>query len=271
MRTLAIVLEYDGTDYHGWQVQPGKLTLQGSLEGALTDVFGNPVRVHSSGRTDAGTHALGQVVSLYTTSALSSHELSNALNSKLSPSVRILSVNEVPLSFNARTSANRKEYRYIIFNGKTVPPFLERYVYHVVRPLPPPDAWLPFLKLFEGTHDFTSFSASGDSLMQRTRTLYSFQVERHPGGFLLFRLVGDGFLYKMVRILVGEVTSAVLKKKSLAELEELLEHPNRGTRRLCLPSRGLFLYHVSYVSCDPFAGLTPVEGVFPLPLWRKGN
>jgi len=268
MRVLAMVLEYDGSEYHGWQVQPNQPTLQGTLEEALLDILGHPVRIQSSGRTDSGTHALGQVVSLHTSSDISTYALTHALNSVLPSSIRILSVSEAPVSFNARTSAQRKEYRYLIFSGKTVPPFLKRYVHHARYSFPPPEEWRFFTSLFEGTHDFTSFSASGDSLTNRTRTISCFEVESGPPGLLLFRLVGNGFLYKMVRIILGEVSSAVLGKKSLSELTALLHRPTRDTKRLCLPARGLFLYHVEYSACDPFAGLTPVNGLFPLPLWR---
>jgi tRNA pseudouridine38-40 synthase len=162
MRNIKLTLAYDGTDFHGWQVQSGKPTVQGALNDVVRKITQEKLTVYGAGRTDAGVHALGQVAHFKTSSALSPGEFQRALNALLPPAVRVVAAEEVGPDFHARWQAQAKTYLYRIFRGRVVPPFAWRYVLHYPYPLDEP-AMQAAAKLFEGEHDFTSFAASAGS------------------------------------------------------------------------------------------------------------
>lgn len=166
MRNFKLVLAYDGSEFHGWQVQPGLATVQGALSDALARITGERVLPQGSGRTDAGVHALAQVASVALASSIPAANLLTALNDVLPASVRVLEVAEAAADFHARHSARAKTYRYRIYRGAICPPFLARYVYHHPYPLDEP-AMLRAASLVEGTHDFTSFAASDPERVAR--------------------------------------------------------------------------------------------------------
>jgi len=179
MRTIKLTLAYDGTDFHGWQVQPGQPTIQGTLTEVLHKLTGESVTLHAAGRTDSGVHALGQVVHFRTHSALSAIEFQRACNALLPPAVRVVDALEMGPDFHSRWNALAKTYHYCIFRGRVVPPFLYRYVLHYPFPLDL-DSMSRAARLFEGEHDFTSFAASSgseDDDRERTSTRLVFSSQ----------------------------------------------------------------------------------------------
>ena len=263
-RNLKIVLSYDGADFHGWQVQPGRPTVQGALAGALERVTGARVLPQGSGRTDAGVHALAQVASCVIESAIPAENLVRALNDLLPPAVRVLSVEEAPPEFHARLSAKAKTYRYRIFRETICPPFLARYVYHHPFPLDEV-AICRAASCVAGEHDFTSFAAvdpedhvarapslAKDGVAQpspavrsNVRTIFSSTWERQAGE-LIYTVRGSGFLHHMVRNLVGAFL--LVGKGSLDEagFRRVLECKQRSAAGATAPGSGLWLVNVEY-------------------------
>ena len=257
-RNLKLVLSYDGTDFSGWQVQPGRPTVQGTLAAALERVTGARVLPQGSGRTDAGVHALAQVAScaLESDSAIPAQNLVRALNDLLPPSVRVLSVEDAPPDFHARHSAKTKTYRYRIFRATICPPFLARYVYHHPFPLDE-EAICRAAPWVVGEHDFTSFAAvdpeeSKDRVAQapspvpsNVRTIFSSTWERQGDEFI-YTVRGNGFLHHMVRNLVG--TFLLVGKGSLDEagFNRILEQKDRSAASSTAPASGLYLVSVEY-------------------------
>ena len=265
-RNLKLVLSYDGTDFSGWQVQPGRPTIQGALAAALERVTGAHVLPQGSGRTDAGVHAQAQVAScaLEGDSAIPAQNLVRALNDLLPPAIRVLSVEDAPADFHARLSARAKTYRYRIFRGSICPPFLARYVYHHPFPLDD-EAICRAAPWVVGEHDFTSFAAvdpedhvarapspakarveAGDSpARSNVRTIFSSTWERQ-GEELIYTVRGSGFLHHMVRNLVG--TFLLVGKGSLDEagFRRILDSKNRSAAGATAPASGLCLVSVEY-------------------------
>jgi tRNA pseudouridine38-40 synthase len=268
-RNLKIVLSYDGADFSGWQVQPGRSTVQGALAAALERVTGARLLPQGSGRTDAGVHALAQVAScaVESESAIPAENLVRALNHLLPPAVRVLSVEDAPPDFHARHSAKAKTYRYRIFRATICTPFLARYVYHHPFPLDE-EAMCRAAPWVTGEHDFTSFAAvepeegkgrveAGDSpakdrvaqpssaVRSNVRTIFSSVWERQ-GEELIYTVRGSGFLHHMVRNLVG--TFLLVGKGSLDEagFRRILERKDRSAAGSTAPASGLYLVSVEY-------------------------
>jgi tRNA pseudouridine38-40 synthase len=209
MRRLRITVAYDGSDFHGWQVQPELLTIQGAIESVLREIEGSPVHVTGSGRTDAGVHALAQVASFELANPIPCENLRRAMNRLLPASIRVLEAREAPPGFHARHHALAKTYEYRIERGEICSPFERRYVHHHPYPLDH-DAMIRLARLFEGTHDFGRFAAADDRYtgeFDMTRTIFSSVLE-DLGGRLRYRVRGDGFLKHMVRNLVGTLIEA---------------------------------------------------------------
>jgi tRNA pseudouridine38-40 synthase len=240
MRRIRITLAYDGTSFHGWQVQPGLPTIQGVLEEIVGGIEGRPVHVAGSGRTDAGVHALEQVAAFTLSNPIPLVNLRRAVNRLLPPAVRVLSAGEVHAEFHPRFDAKAKTYEYRIFRGEVCSPFEWRYVHHYPYPLRE-DAMSRLAHTFEGEHDFTAFAASDDRDAEgrsKVRTIFSSVLERR-GDLLLFRVRGSGFLKHMVRNLVGTLIEA--GRGNLADLDRL---PARCGATV--PAKGLFLVNVEY-------------------------
>ncbi len=207
MRNLKLILAYDGSEFSGWQVQPDATTVQGTLASAIGRVSGEKVLPQGSGRTDAGVHALAQVVTFVTESSVPTENFVKALNDILPGSVRVLAVEEMPAEFHARHSAHAKTYRYRIYRGSICPPFLARYVWHYPYPLDE-DAMCKAAAVVVGEKDFTSFAAvdpergrNGEPV-SNVRTIFSSLWERMSDE-LVYVVRGSGFLHHMVRNLVG--------------------------------------------------------------------
>lgn len=256
-RTLKLTLAYDGSAFHGWQVQPGKPTIQGTLAEAIQSLTGERLLPQGSGRTDAGVHALAQVATFQTESAIPTANFRIVLNHRLPPSIRVLSIDEMPEDFHARHSARAKSYQYRIWRGDVVPPFLARYVTHHPYPLDE-SAIQQAAALVTGEHDFTSFAAvdpdralriaeaSGeDTPPTNIRTIYESRFERQADE-LVYRVRGNGFLHHMVRNLVG--TFLLVGKGTIApqEIPTILAARDRRSAGPTAPAEGLYLVEVEY-------------------------
>jgi tRNA pseudouridine38-40 synthase len=247
MRRIKILLSYDGTDYHGWQVQPGLPTIQGALEQAISEIEERPVPVAGSGRTDAGVHALAQAAAFSIQNPIPVDNLRRAVNRLLPRDIRVFSVEEAAPDFHPRFQAKRKTYEYRIFRGEICSPFERRYVYHHPYPLAT-EEMIATAPLLEGEHDFTAFAASDDRdelELSKTRTIYCSRLALE-GDRLLYRVTGSGFLKHMVRNIVGvllEVGKGNLDRPGfLARLEPGCRIPAGPTA----PAWGLFLISVEY-------------------------
>jgi len=242
------MLAYDGTRYAGWQTQVDQTTLQSTLEAAMERICGERIRVAASGRTDAGVHALGQVVSCSTHVSLSADVLCRALNARLPHDMAVLSVAEAPRGFHARRDAVGKVYRYHIDNGAIADLFLRRYRWHVPRPLDA-DAMARAAGPLIGTHDFRSFEASGGERKSSVRTVSRFAVTCPPpsrGREICLEVEANGFLYKMVRTLVGTLVEVGRGRQSEAWPAEVLRARDRRRAGPTAPPQGLFLVRVVY-------------------------
>ncbi|MDE3195431.1 MAG: tRNA pseudouridine(38-40) synthase TruA [Acidobacteriota bacterium] len=203
-RRIRIAVAYDGTEFHGWQVQPSLPTIQGTLEAIVGGIEGKPVHVEGSGRTDAGVHAMAQIAAFHLDNPIPADNLRRAVNRLLPPAIRVLEAAEVAAAFHPRFDAAAKTYRYTIFRGEICPPFQWRYVYH--HPYPLDEArMIESARVFEGEHDFTAYAASDDRDAEgksKVRTIFESRLERH-GDLLVYTVRGSGFLKHMVRNIVG--------------------------------------------------------------------
>ena len=249
-RNLKLILSYDGTDFAGWQVQPEASTVQGTLASGIGRVTGEKVLPQASGRTDAGVHALAQVVTFVTESSVPTANFVKALNDLLPPSIRVLQAAEAPADFHARHSARAKTYRYRIFRGAICPPFLARYVWHFPYPLDE-DAMRRAAEFVAGEHDFTSFAAVDpergreQGAASNIRQVFSSRWERIAEEFV-YEVRGSGFLHHMVRNLVG--TFILVGKGTLhpEDITRILAARNRSSGGPTAPASGLFLVGVEY-------------------------
>ncbi|HAM41853.1 MAG: tRNA pseudouridine(38-40) synthase TruA [Omnitrophica WOR_2 bacterium RIFCSPLOWO2_02_FULL_63_16] len=259
MRTLKLTIAYDGTRYAGWQVQRHKRpapstqhtahstqkpTIQGTLEETLGRILQEQVRVVGSGRTDAGVHAHAQVAHLKTRSAIASEKLERAVNGLLPPDITVSRIDEAPESFHAQRQAVSKRYRYTLVIGPAVLPFERSYVHHVRSPLRVARMRRAAQRL-RGSHDFRAFCASGSSAKTTRRRLSDVQVTQKPG-HLAIELEGNGFLYKMVRGVVGTLLEIGRGRLPEGIIERILRTKDRRLVGPTAPARGLMLLNVSY-------------------------
>jgi tRNA pseudouridine38-40 synthase len=247
MRRIKILLAYDGTDYHGWQVQPGLASIQGTLEEVLSGIEGRRVQVAGSGRTDAGVHALEQVAAFSIENPIPVDNLRRAVNRQLPRDIRLLQVEEAAADFHPRFQAKRKTYEYRIYRGEICSPFERRYVCHHAYPLTI-EEMIAAAPLLEGEHDFTAFAASDerDELeLSKVRTIFCSRLTVE-GERLIYRVTGSGFLKHMVRNIVGVLLEVgkgnVDRAGFLARLDPGCAIPAGPTA----PARGLFLVSVEY-------------------------
>lgn len=254
-RNLKLTLSYDGYDFHGWQVQPGQPTVQGTLAEAVLRLTHEQVLPQGSGRTDAGVHALAQVASFETECHIPTANFARALNGVLPASIRVLKVEEAPAEFHARHAAKAKTYEYRTYRGEVLPPFLHRYVCHHPFPLFE-EAMVEAAKVVEGEHDFTSFAAVDPDRTARmadenegpphnVRTIYSSAFERR-GDELVYRVRGNGFLHHMVRNLMGTFLLAGKGTLTAKDVAVILAAKNRTAAGATAPASGLYLVSVEY-------------------------
>jgi tRNA pseudouridine38-40 synthase len=281
MRNLKVILSYDGAEFSGWQVQPDACTVQGTLASAIGRITGEKVLPQGSGRTDAGVHALAQVMTFVTESSIPTANFVKTLNDILPPSVRVLEVEEAPADFHARHSAQAKTYRYRIYREAICPPFLARYVWHYPYPLAEEEMARSAI-LVTGEHDFTSFAAvdperrrpdpsglglapasvlidsgqapnrsrtsrheAGVRAVSNVRNIFSSSWER-LGEELVYTVRGSGFLHHMVRNLVGTFVLVGKATLQVQDISRILAARNRSAAGATAPASGLYLVGVEY-------------------------
>ena len=244
-RRLRLIIAYDGAPFAGWQSQSHRNTVQDHLERSFERITGRPVRVHGAGRTDAGVHALAQCAHVDVLKFLPAEGWTKGLNALLPPTIRVLRTRYVPQDFHARLSAKGKIYRYQIWTAPTLPPFEYRRAWHIAQPVD-----LKILKSaarhFVGTHDFAAFAANrGKPEPNTIRTINSVRVSQ-KGPCVTIEFAGDGFLYKMVRLMVGALVNCALGKVHVEEIMLRLRSGKIESARFAAPSEGLYLVRVRY-------------------------
>ena len=245
-----LLLQYDGTDFHGWQIQNGRRTVQGELSQALSLIDGRSVNVHGSGRTDAGVHAEGQVASVEIQREITTDKLRAAINGNIGRDVRVLAVESVPDDFHARYSALEKTYVYRIVNGPVISPFWWRYAHHDARRFDL-DSMKRAAELFCGEHDWTAFSAAQADVEDRVRTVTHVEIverpdERSRGSLIEIRVSANGFLRYMVRAIAGTLMAFGRGELDRDAIRDALETGTRPLAAVTAPACGLTLVSVRY-------------------------
>ncbi len=247
MRRIRLTVSYDGTDFHGWQVQPGLPTIQSHLEEIFAGIEKKPVHVAGSGRTDAGVHALAQVAAVSLENPIPLRNLKKAVNRLLPRTIRVLEVEEAAADFHPRYDAVSKTYEYRIWRGEVLSPFEQRFLHHHPYPMRD-DAFCEAARLFTGEHDFSAFAASDDRDAlgrSKVRTIFSSEAQR-TGDLLVCRVTGSGFLKHMVRNIVGTLLEAGKGNVNTDHIRWLLSAPANVKANPTAPPRGLFLIKVRY-------------------------
>ena len=245
MRNIKLTLSYDGTDFSGWQTQPGFRTVQETLENAIAKLTGEArIRVNASGRTDAGVHAVSQVVNFYSTTALPCETLVRAINAHLPNDVVIREAVDVPESFDANHDAARKLYRYVIHDGDVPNPFMRRYACQSRHKLDAA-AMRRAAEPLKGRHDFSSFETDGSPRMSSVRTVLHLAVNR-VGDWIWIDVEADGFLYNMVRAIVGTLMYVGRGYWPESQVAAILQSGDRTLAGPTAPAQGLFLMRVVY-------------------------
>jgi tRNA pseudouridine38-40 synthase len=247
MRRIKATVAYDGTNYHGWQVQPGLSTIQAELQRVVSEIEGHPVKVHGSGRTDAGVHALAQVAAFSIDNPIPCENLQRAINRLLPRDIRILTVEEAAPAFHPRFAARRKTYEYRIYRGESCSPFERLYVHHYPYPLDT-ERMTALAPLLEGEHDFSVFSASDEKDQLGRSAVRCISVSRleQQSERLVYRVTGSGFLKHMVRNIVGVLLEAGKGNVDRAGIEARLQPGSLIPAGPTAPARGLFLVSVEY-------------------------
>ncbi|WP_432647168.1 tRNA pseudouridine(38-40) synthase TruA [Mitsuokella sp.] len=245
-RNVVLKVAYDGTAYHGFQRQtPPVVAVQNILEEKLAVVFGDSIELAAAGRTDAGVHAYGQVVNFFTNGRIPTDRIVRAVNSLLPSDIAIQAAGEADFDFSARHSAKSKTYIYRLQQGGVPNPMTARYAWYIRRPLDL-TAMREALNMILGTHDFTSFRASGGAPMSPVRTMYDVSLTEIAGGQLECRIHGSGFLYHMVRNIIGTLANVGLGYITPEGFKEILEAKDRQKASATAPACGLFLAEVDY-------------------------
>lgn len=247
MRRLRFEVAYDGTEFNGWQIQPGLPTIQGALEEVIGKMEGRPVHVAGSGRTDAGVHAFAQVAAVSVENPIPLDNFRRAVNRLLPHSIRIRNIQEAPLDFHPRFDARRKTYEYRIYREEVCPPFERRFVYHHPYPLNE-SAMFEAAPLLEGEHDFTAFAASDEKdrlNASKVRTIFRSTVRRQEST-LVYQVTGSGFLKHMVRNIVGVLLEIGKGNLTQTGLLARLEPASNVKPGPAVPASGLFLVSVAY-------------------------
>jgi tRNA pseudouridine38-40 synthase len=245
MRNLKMILEYDGTAYHGWQRQANSLSIQQVLEEKIAVITGEAVSVIGSGRTDAGVHARGQVAHFRTASSLPMDRFLQAINSLLPRDIAVKNVQEAALSFHARRDAKSKTYIYQLCNGFVRPALLRQYVWFVPGPMDR-ERMQEAALAFRGTHDFSSFCSTHSDAPDHVRTMMDIRMEEDAPGLICIAMKADGFLRHMARTIVGTLVEVGRGKRSPAEMPMLLAARDRRCGGMTAPPQGLFLQEVEY-------------------------
>jgi len=244
MKNVKLTIEFDGTNYHGWQSQKNAITVQDVITEAITKVTGENCQLTGASRTDAGVHALGFVANFRTSSSIPAEKFSFVLNTCLPPDIVVKNSEEVDMSFHARFSAVSKRYRYIFLNSKHPSALYRNRVFHVPWRLDV-DAMREAALFFKGTHDFSAFRASGASTETSVRTMYDVSLTQKDE-MIIFEVEGNGFLYNMVRIMAGTLVDVGLGKIAAERIAVILKNGERNMAGRTAPPQGLYLVCVNY-------------------------
>jgi tRNA pseudouridine38-40 synthase len=244
MRNIKLSIEYDGTNYHGWQSQKKENTIQKVIECSIERIINSRVKLIGAGRTDAGVHALDQVANFLTDSEIPAELLKRGLNSILPYDIKIKDIEESPTDFHARLDAKGKIYQYMILNSEYPSPFLNRYSWHIKKNLDL-EAMEEGSKYFIGEKDFSAFMASGSRVNNRIREIRWARWTKR-GDIIIFSINANGFLRHMVRIIVGTIVYIGLGKLSTLSIEDIFNSKDRKKAGITAPPQGLFLKKVIY-------------------------
>lgn len=246
MRNIKLVIEYEGTNYCGWQAQKNAMSIQEAIQDAIEKITGGRPELHGSGRTDAGVHALGQVANFFTESRIPEERFAFAFNAVLPQDIVIKSSCEVKMDFHSRFSAKGKQYSYLLLNSRH-PTAIYRNLSHHVPYCEKLDIskMETAAKYLTGTHDFAGFMSQGSSIKDTVRTIYNIKIEC-DGEFIKLIFNGNGFLYNMVRILSGTLLYAGIGKINVDAIPDIIESKDRKQAGITLPPQGLYLEKVFY-------------------------
>ena len=244
IRNIKLTIEYDGKDFNGWQKQSNRLNIQGEIEKAISNVLNEKVDLIATGRTDAGVHSLGQVANFKTSSNMIINKMPIAINSQLKKSIRIISAEEVDERFHSRFDCKKKTYRYIINNSEQGSAVYRNLEYHVPQKLNI-DKMRDAIKYFEGEHDFKAFKSSGGSGKTTIRTIYKAEIKQEKNRIII-ELTGNGFLYNMVRIIVGTLLDVGTGKISSNQIPKIIESKDRQNAGKTVPPHGLYLVSAEF-------------------------
>ena len=244
MRNIAAVISYNGSAYCGFQVQKNGLGIQEVIEQALMKITGEKIRINAAGRTDAGVHAMGQVINFHTASLIPEEKLHMALNSVLPSDIRVIQAKDVDDEFHARFNAIKKTYAYLINTNRIADPLIAPICWHIPRKIDVTAARSAAEKIV-GVHDFTGFCAAGSPIKDKVRNVMDLSIEEKDG-LIRICVTADGFLYNMVRIIVGTLIEVGMGKLDLADIEKIFCENNRNIAGMTAPSRGLCLMWVEY-------------------------
>ncbi len=243
-RNICLVLEYDGTGYHGWQCQPDKVTLQGVVQKNIEKILDHPVKVYAAGRTDAGVHAFGQVINCFTEKTITTADLAKGLNSVLPSDIRVKDIRDVEESFHARYSAKSKSYVYCISNSRYHSPFHARYSWHIPFAMNV-SVMNETIRKIVGKHDFSSFKKKNEIYDRHEREVLRAGVKKR-GEFIYIFIEATGFLRYMVRNIVGTLIMVGEGRISKEDFIAILQSRDRVKAGPTAPPRGLFLRRIKY-------------------------
>jgi tRNA pseudouridine38-40 synthase len=246
MRNIKLIIEYDGTNYRGWQVQPNVITIQGEIEKVIKKICGENIELNGSGRTDAGVHARGQVANFLTNSRIPPEKFAFALNAMLPRDIVIRTSEEVDRDFHARYSAKGKEYSYTIINSMFPSAIMRNFAYNIdYCERLDIDKFKKAAEYFIGTHDFAGFMSMGSSIKSTVRTIYSIDTVVDKETIRIF-YKGNGFLYNMVRIITGTLIFAGVGKIAVDDISDIIKSKDRTRAGITAPPYGLYLDKVIY-------------------------
>lgn len=244
MNNIKVTLEYDGTNYYGWQKQKDRETIQGQVEEAIRDLTGEDVELIGCSRTDSGVHAKGFIANFKIKSSIPSNRFREALNVKLPDDIVVVHSDKVDDDFHARYNAKGKTYEYLILNAEAPTAIMRNFTYHYKYNLNI-DHMKEAAKYFVGTHDFIAFRSQGSSVKGSIRTIFDLTVEK-DGDYIKISVTGDGFLYNMVRIIVGTLINIGRGKNSPKDIIDIINSKDRTLAGDCVPAKGLVLKKVYY-------------------------
>jgi tRNA pseudouridine38-40 synthase len=245
MRNIKLVIEYDGTNYHGWQIQPNAVSIQETIEDRLQKITQEEIRLIVAGRTDAGVHAVEQVANFPTNSRLEINNIQRGLNSLLPPDIAVKEISEVEQDFHARYSAKSKIYRYVILNQRFPSPLYRNFSWFIPFKLNIKEM-KSVVQCLIGKHDFSSFKASGCNSHNPIREVYGISLDKNSKGFIIFEIEANAFLKQMVRNIVGTLVDVGRGKMGVDEFEDIFLSRDRKRAGITAPPQGLFLVKVNY-------------------------